>query len=272
MTAFTAKYFSWWLGTWTLGVSHDQQSNTTMALLLGRESKSLRKEFLTILESSKDNASHPMFLPLLLCELLTERYAHEVDLSTKRILALEGSIGVNDYTEAPRGLKNETNADFTRVSQSLNGEVSRLANYEKWVQSCANLIREILGGRHFEIVGDVTVPKSAPERVTIALKEHGESILGRNVDLVARIQCQQKIAQGQIQTVSSLRILKPIEPLLTIPWIQVYNLLAQRDNKLNISIAAASKKDSTAMKTIAIVTMVFLPGAYVAVSQNTGFL
>jgi hypothetical protein len=47
--------------------------------------------------------------------------------------------------------------------------------------------------------------------------------------------------------------------------MQVYNL-AQTDNNLNISIAAASKRDSTAMKTIAIVTMVFLLGAYVAVS------
>jgi hypothetical protein len=37
-----------------------------------------------------------MFLPLLVCEHLTERYAREVGLSTKRILALE------DYTEAPQ--------------------------------------------------------------------------------------------------------------------------------------------------------------------------
>jgi hypothetical protein len=140
-----------------------------------------------------------MFLPLLVCEHLTERYAREVDLSTKRILALEGSIGVNDYTEAPRELKKKTNADFTRVSRSLNGEVSRLANYEKWVLSCANLIKEILGGRHFEITGDISAPKSAAERVLIALKEHGEGILGRNVDLVARIQCQQKMPKARFR-------------------------------------------------------------------------
>ncbi|CZR66397.1 uncharacterized protein PAC_16298 [Phialocephala subalpina] len=243
-TALAVKYLSWWLGTWILGLFHDRNSNITTALLLGREGEFSDKEFLAKLESSKDNASHPMFLPLLLCELLTDKYTREVDLSGKRILAIEGFIGVNDYTDAPRELKMETNFDFTRVSQSLNGEVSRLANYEKWVTSCANLIKEVLGGRHFQSTGDLISPKTAFERVMIALKEHGESILGRNVGLEARIQCQQKIAQVQIQT--------------------VYNLLAQRDNKLNISIAAASKRDSTAMKTIAIVTMVFLPGAYVA--------
>jgi hypothetical protein len=48
--------------------------------------------------------------------------------------------------------------------------------------------------------------------------------------------------------------------------MQTYNLLAQRDNKLNITIAQASKKDSTTMRSIAIVTILFLPGAYIAVS------
>lgn len=202
LTAFAAKYFSWWLGTWTLGLSYDQKSNITTALLLGRKSSSARKNFLAIIESSKDNAGGPMFLPLLLCELLTESYAYEVDLSTKRILALEGSIGVNDYTEAPRERKNETNAYFTRVSQTLNGEVSRLANYEKWVGSCSSLLKGILEGSHLRSIEDNRSPKSAPERVMIALREHDESILWRNIDLVARIQCQQKITQGQIQTVS----------------------------------------------------------------------
>ena len=69
--------------------------------------------------------------------------------------------------------------------------------------SYANLIKEILRRRYFEITEDISAPKSAAERVQISLKEHGEGILGRNVDLVARIQCQQKIAQGQIQTVKS---------------------------------------------------------------------
>jgi hypothetical protein len=33
------------------------------------------------------------------------------------------------------------------------------------------------------------------------LKEYGNSLLGWNIDLLARITCQQKIVQGQIQTV-----------------------------------------------------------------------
>jgi len=50
--------------------------------------------------------------------------------------------------------------------------------------------------------------------------------------------------------------------------------MGQRDNKLNIevardskSIAAESKRDSSSMKTIAVLTIVFLPGTFVAVKS-----
>ena len=55
---------------------------------------------------------------------------------------------------------------------------------------------------------------------------------------------------------------------------QVHNLIAQRDSLRHIEIgkdtkevAAASKRDSSAMKTIAVLTMVFLPGTFVSVSH-----
>ena len=54
---------------------------------------------------------------------------------------------------------------------------------------------------------------------------------------------------------------------------QLYNYIAKNDaqSTLDIStnsrqIAAASRRDSSAMKGIALLTMVFLPGTYAAVS------
>jgi len=53
----------------------------------------------------------------------------------------------------------------------------------------------------------------------------------------------------------------------------LFNLIAQEDTKVNISlakdsreIAAASKQDSSAMKIIAMLTTLFLPGTFIAVS------
>jgi hypothetical protein len=100
----------------------------------------------------------------------------------------------------------------------------------------------------FKALENLSSLKTASKWVMITFKEHGESMLGRDVDLEAHIKGLQ--IEWAIANASPM---------------QVYNL-AQTDNNLNISIAAASKRDSTAMKTIAIVTMVFLLGAYVAVS------
>jgi len=53
----------------------------------------------------------------------------------------------------------------------------------------------------------------------------------------------------------------------------VYQFMTQKDSKTNIELAASSaliaretKRDGTAMKTIAILTMLFLPGTFLAVS------
>jgi hypothetical protein len=59
----------------------------------------------------------------------------------------------------------------------------------------------------------------------------------------------------------------------------VFNLIAQEDTKINISlakdsreIAAASKQDSSAMKIIAMLTTLFLPGTFMAVSLPIYYL
>lgn len=65
--------------------------------------------------------------------------------------------------------------------------------------------------------------------------------------------------------------------------MQVYNYIAQMDAQYNQElskystqlaadsrqISVASKRDSTAMKGIAVLTMVFLPGTFVAVSRSS---
>jgi hypothetical protein len=56
----------------------------------------------------------------------------------------------------------------------------------------------------------------------------------------------------------------------------LYSLIAQRDNKTKLQLAKgsaklaqASKKDSYAIKTISVLTILFLPGAYVATLFTT---
>ncbi|OCK99289.1 uncharacterized protein K441DRAFT_602405 [Cenococcum geophilum 1.58] len=44
----------------------------------------------------------------------------------------------------------------------------------------------------------------------------------------------------------------------------LYSIIAQLDNRLNAKMSASSSRDSTAMKTLAFITTLFLPGTFVA--------
>jgi hypothetical protein len=50
--------------------------------------------------------------------------------------------------------------------------------------------------------------------------------------------------------------------------VLVYNLVTQQDAASNIQLAASMKRDSTSMNAIAALTMVFLPGTFIAVSSS----
>jgi len=49
---------------------------------------------------------------------------------------------------------------------------------------------------------------------------------------------------------------------------KLYSFIAQIDNSLNAKIAVSSARDSSAMKTLALITTLFLPGTYVAVCRT----
>ena len=90
--------------------------------------------------------------------------------------------------------------------------------------------------------------------------------------LLLEVGCNQKIAQSQLEIVS---IPSNINNAFT-DSLQVYNLVAQRDNKDNLKmakistdIAAVTKDDSFAMRTIAVMSITFLPGTFVAVSFDS---
>lgn len=89
--------------------------------------------------------------------------------------------------------------------------------------------------------------------------------------LLLEVACNQKIAQSQLDIVSVSLNTNSASP----DSLQVYNLVAQRDNKDNLKmakistdIAAVTKNDSFAMRTIAVMSIAFLPGTFVAVSDG----
>jgi len=161
--------------------SYDMISKTTLGLSFGLKSLGLRRQFIDRLKLRKKISSHPILLPLVLCELLAERYCEAVDTSTKCIFEMETSLGVHDY-----------------VNQSLHGELSRLANYEKWVKSHIVLLENVLKGPEFiireeeecEMDSDILLAKDVEIN---KYKKYGKSILNWNIDFQSRIMAQIKL-------------------------------------------------------------------------------
>lgn len=52
--------------------------------------------------------------------------------------------------------------------------------------------------------------------------------------------------------------------------MKLYSIISQVDNRLNAKMAAAASRDSAAMKTLAFLTTLFLPGTFVASVFSTG--
>lgn len=51
---------------------------------------------------------------------------------------------------------------------------------------------------------------------------------------------------------------------------QLWSVISQVDNRLNAKMAAAAGRDSAAMKTLAFITTLFLPGTFIASIFSTG--
>ncbi len=203
--AYCVKFFSWWLGTGSLAIYCNRTTRKINALMLGLESLGLRDKFLELLDSKKRLAAHPFLVVLIFCEVLAENQEQNLRTATTRILTLETTIGVNDYAELARGNTGGSlkSLDFDYLNRSLNGELSRLANYEKWVKSIIALLDTIVKGTDLDKIPWADEPATSPfsRQLTTNMREYAEYLQGWNVDLLARTVCQQKIVNGQIQTV-----------------------------------------------------------------------
>ncbi len=124
-----------------------------------------------------------------------------------RILMLETNIGVKDYAEAGRNTGGSLEPlDFDYLNRSLNVELLRLANYEKWVKSIIALLDMTLKGTDVDKNPCAGEPITGPfsDQLTTNMREYADYLQGWSVDLLTRIVCQQKIVNGQFRRYSYL--------------------------------------------------------------------
>ncbi|KAM3074797.1 hypothetical protein ACMFMG_008211 [Clarireedia jacksonii] len=247
----------------TLGIRYSQTSRVVTAILIENTSNPTPDSFINYILSQHRYFTHPLYLPLLCTEITLDVHRIQVDRTVLRLRNLESVVGVHDFdtggakaSYGPRDNPKGPLPDLEYVTRSLSGENTRLALYESKIASSVQLLRMILRLGHSASPGNATAGGIGAGRklawmevADVMMREKTEYLLAWNVDLVARVNGQRRIGKGLRESVRTI--------------------LAQRENRTSTSMWESKKSDSNAIRSIAVVLVSFLPGAFIAILFST---
>ncbi|KAI9776984.1 MAG: hypothetical protein M1839_009128 [Geoglossum umbratile] len=238
------------IGTYCLAISHELSTGITSGLLVGEWDGHFAR-LLTRIRASVSQSPHPVFLPVLFYDDYVWRMQNRRNALEDQVVDLECRIGVT-FTGRLEHMKPKDKLEDYSVLTALahtcitsaiffDFAVEFRCRFSGFLMKTIDSIQDLAPlNRKDGLLQDARKLKEWVELDTDAAESH------KTVSEVF-----QKRAQVQANV--------------------LYSLIAQRDSKLNASIArdskrvaSASKRDSSAMKTIAFLTVVFLPGTFIA--------
>jgi hypothetical protein len=205
--------------------------------------------------------AYPLGLPVILCEMLVQSDSDHVKKHVSKLYWVELRTNFNQYPNLPKSPEQ----DFAEITQSLNRIVSRLAFHKMrihastvFVDDMSDQLKVISAGyttsqpssstpdgvRSNDTEAEETVWLNKLETMYQSLGERFAHLKAEQRALLLEITCNQKIAQSQLEI--------------------VYNLVAEQDNKENMEMAKLQTQESFAMRTIAVMSIFFLPGTFVS--------
>jgi hypothetical protein len=256
-----------------LVLSYNAQTRITHGLLLSKTSEHKIPELIKTLKEEPWHCEQPLYLAALLAELSVKTSAERIQCAELRLNELEEMMGQHEYANMRKGRPLEI--DFESATTSLNFHTQWLAVQSMRLGSVLLALdqmvfetREIAKHRDGN-VGKLDLASFTSESDSLCMMEEFVAYLANTAkNLLLRAEYERKRIGAQIQVV---RYFPQFILGMTLTR-QVYHFRAHKNANLNIEVAKqtsilveASKNDSAAMRTIAIVGMVFLPGTFLAV-------
>ncbi|KAF3022626.1 hypothetical protein E8E14_013883 [Neopestalotiopsis sp. 37M] len=212
------------------------------------------KEFVRLLSSSLHLCAHPLLLPVLVLagyRRNMERYRAHID---KSILALEQETGfgasgflVTAYNAGSGRRDFHIESALVRL-QSQQTELSNLANVSRYSESLAAFL------------------KDANNRLSASLNWEDHAAVMKAEDGVVHML---ELVTSQAKTCTS--VAQALKERVQSQTNLIFSLISSEENRISrhvaeesAKVAISSKRDSMAMKTVAVLTMIFLPGTFVA--------
>jgi Mg2+ and Co2+ transporter CorA len=249
---------------WTLALSWNTRFIALRGIILGLQGSEKSRLAMHLGDTMAESA-HPMNIPVILCEMLIESDSTGVKTHASNLYQVELRTKLHGYPQTESSARSSKLAetpekDFEDMTRSLNVIISRLAFHEMRIHANAVFVEQITSHIHTEPPSSKAYDEMYPRLHSMSqnLRERLNHLQTEQRALLLEISCNQKIAQSQLQI--------------------VYNLIAQRDNKENLAmaelqtelariqttIANTTKDDSYAMRTIAVMSIAFLPGTFVS--------
>jgi hypothetical protein len=225
-----------------LAISTSQKQKTTYCLLLSKNDDHQFSSLIDTILATPATITSPLCVAVHLvntCVRATQGRLVDVDGALNEI---DEVTGQHEWANRPSG--DPMAMDFMKVGRRLNFNSRTLGIEKMRVQTLLGTIQELK-----------RVDTGECKDIEQLLRYHENAC---NMQLHS-IEFQDRRVQSQLAV--------------------VYQFMSQKDSKTNIELAASSasiaketKRDGTAMKTIAILTMFFLPGTFLAVSDSCSAL
>ncbi|PMD36553.1 hypothetical protein L207DRAFT_515075 [Hyaloscypha variabilis F] len=235
---------------WELMLSHDVNHGITTGFAKGTPSSDM-VDCIKHLKACVLQVGHPMLLPII---IFSHDISYKTDIKQRDardwLRRLEHAVSMRSEIEEREGYVKEGVVDLDAINRDLVECHSQVL----WKRPKAYL--EILAC--IDKACHNFLEKLPEERQDGEMRKLQASMLARLEFYRVKLQGIESYAYTTLQR-------------LEIQRSALYNIIAQKESKLNFQMAAeqrkiahAGKRDSTAMKWISLIGAVFLPGAYLA--------
>ena len=245
--SFVSRTFSFIKAAHALAMTYNTRTRTTSAIVQGPKELGYLSRLCKYLKDRPDLASHPAYLLVTIAQLEYEATDEGYLPLREDMIRIEKWTGHGQLISSLRTENPFTQADLPAITRDLNIFATQVTQQLERIQSC--LLRHeqiLLFLDHFDEISDLHGDLRSEE-----LRQHAEFLATGWKAMVHRYEAFEKSIQIQ----------------LTV----IYNTSVQLDGKLNLdvarssaSIAAASKRDGSVMKSISLLTMIFLPATFVS--------
>lgn len=250
------------IANYTLSLSHDLSTGWTTAFIHGNyvlaalhseedKSSTISEQIRALIAATPALWAHPLLLPTILLKNYKNRAEVFTQMLDDQVVTLEHSIGVTfagrlrrDMSAVPQLPRVPSRGDMRKLTMDTHTVLTEIIFLSRVVafncKAAVYLLR----------TGDEINSRLPPQRRVSLLHS------SRELRETARhIEFSSTSVQGFCSNLKE-RVSSQIQVL--------YSISAQTDNRLSARIALSSGRDSTAMKTLAFITALFLPGTYIA--------